>query len=112
MAIRSFQQIIDAHEAAQAMLRSLEVDVRDTLADAKAELERFRITLPAPRGDWAIGSTFIALRDDVGVTEGKVYTLAANPHENRYAFPFAFYDDAGSNRVFYTFWLQLIKRLT
>lgn len=112
MAIRSFQQIMDAHEAAQEMLRSLEVDVRDTLADAKAELERFHLSRPVPVGDWVLGSTFLALRDDVDVTQGEVYTLVANPRDNRGEFPFAFYDNVGSNRVFYSFWLRGIKRLT
>lgn len=112
MAIRSFQQIMDALEAAQEMLRSLEVDVRDTLADAKAELERFRLSQPEPLGEWALGSTFIALRNEQDVSQGKVYTLVENTRDNRGAFPFAFYDNAGSNRVFYSFWLRGIKRLT
>lgn len=112
MAIRSFQQIMDAHEAAQEMLRILQVDVQDTLVDAKAELERFRLSQPEPLGEWALGSTFIALRDDYHVSQGKVYTLVANPRENKGGFPFSFHDNAGSNRVFYSFWLRCIKRLT
>lgn len=113
MAIRSFQQIMDAHEAAQAMLRSLEVDVRDTLADAKAELERFRASPPAYVGDWAPGSTFIALQDDgADVKKGKIYTLSENTGDNREDYPLGFVDDNGDFRVFYSFWLRGIKRLT
>ena len=113
MAIRSFKQIMDAHEAAHAMLRSLEVDVRDTLADAKAELERFRVAKPADVGDWAPGSTFVALRDDgPDVKKGTIYTLSENTSDTRYAYHLGFVDDSGDFRVFYDFWLAGIKRLT
>ena len=111
MAIRSFQQIIDAHEAAQAMLRNLEVDVRDTLADARPNWS-VSLSQPEPLGEWALGSTFIALRNDLDVSQGKVYTLVENTRVNRGELPFAFYDNEGSNRVFYSFWLRGIKRLT
>jgi len=111
MAIRSFQQIINAHEAAQEMLRNLEIAVRDAMAYAKAELERFS-RRPVPVGDWALGSTFVALCDDIDMTTGRVYTLVYNWKENSAKYPFAFADDEGNMRVFYSFWLNQVERLT
>lgn len=113
MAIRSFQQIIDAHEAAQAMLRSLEVDVRDTMADAKAELERFRLAGTEFR-PLAVGDRLVCL-DATGqdaLHVGGIYTLVVNP---RYTGPdavtgscykLAFVDDNHLRRVLYNFWFN------
>lgn len=109
MAIRSFQQIMDSHEAAQAMLRSLEVDVRDTLANAKAELARFRapgVTAAAPKeyGDYKAGDTFVCMNlSNVGVTPGSTYTLQDSTLGLA---QLAFRDDDGDERQFYWWYLE------
>jgi len=108
MAIRSFQQIMDAHEAAQEMLRSLEVDVRDTLADAKAELERFRapvVTASAPKAydDYKAGDTFVMVHNNYGsVTVGATYTLEKETRQGGLFFR----DNDGDPRHFCSWWLM------
>ena len=108
MAIRSFQQIMDALEAAQEMLRSLEVDVRDTLADAKAELERFRAPVVTALDtktydDYKAGDTFVMVHNDDGsVTVGATYTLELDGLQGG----LCFLDNDGDPRHFYSWWLM------
>ena len=117
MTVRSFQQIIDAHEAAQAMLLALEVDVRDTLADAMAELSRFRIAgKPSELSGsvvWSAGDQFMVRLDaDVqyllDVTHGRVYTLRSTTYPGD---ALEFTDDVGDPRVFYSFWQESVTKV-
>ena len=112
MAVRSFQQILDAHEAAQAMLQSLEVDVRDTLLEANLELARFRTVIS--KFEWEVGSKFVVRymgegATEAGITKGTVYTLIANRRSILDDLhPLAFIDDDGDHRVFYSFWWSMV----
>ena len=117
MAVRSFQQILDAHESAQAMLRSLEIDVRDTLNQARVELARYQVapvSSDVASTEWKAGDRF-ELIDKPGlisdVSVGGAYQLVANKLTNETKYPLSFYDDKGDARVFYSFWQKLIRKV-
>lgn len=121
MAVRSFQQILDSHEVAQAMLRFLEVDVRDTLNQARVELAKYpvaHVSSSVVSEEWEVGSRFIlSLPPSLGdcitcnMSFDRVYTLAYNNNKDYPEYPLAFIDDKGFERVFYDFWDKLIRKV-